>query len=186
MTTLEPGEMLPDGSPATPSDSEMPGGQDPSDTGGVRSESSTAGAGARRGRPPTRGKGPTLSLGSLRQQLADAYTLIGVAVSPVFALPGLVIVKQADACADAWIAAAEVNPTIRKNLERLMTVTVYGAILAAHYPIVVAFGVQAGSIPLDSPVTQPIRQEIGIVMEQYAKAQAAAQAQADNAQPAPQ
>lgn len=91
-------------------------------------------------------------------------------------LPALVVVRQAEVCADAWVRAAEANPVIRRVLEGFSTASVYGALIMAHAPIAIAFQVQMGNVPPDHPLAASIRPEVDMVMEEMQRAQQAAEA----------
>ncbi len=149
-------------------------------------DSSTATGGAKpRGRPRKATSAPLRPLGDLRKDLVEFYAGIGLLAQPIMPLPALVIVKQSEACADAWVRAAEVNPVIRRVLEGFSTASVYGALIMAHAPIAVAFQVQLGRLPIEHPLAQGIRPEIELVIAQnQAKAAAQAQAEAEAAAPA--
>ena len=102
-------------------------------------------------------------------------------------LPALVLVKQSEDCADAWVRAAEVNPIIRRALEGFSTASVYGALLMAHAPIAIALQVQMGRLPIEHPIAAGIRPEIQMVVDEQARAAEAAAraaAQAEAAAPA--
>lgn len=157
---------------------DLPPGGTPTESAGYTAERPAARRPA--GRPRTADRGFSMSLEGLHQQIVDTYTALGFALKFGMPLPGIAFVHQANACADAWVAAAAVNSTIRKNLERMLTVSVYGAIITAHLPILVSFGIHAGGIPVESPVAslaaEPLRQYAREVeIAQRAAAEAAAQ-----------
>jgi hypothetical protein len=129
------------------------------------------------GRP--RKSAPTRPLEALRADLVQLYTGLGLVLRPMMPLPALVMVKESETCADAWVRAAEVNPIIRRALEGFSQASVYGALLMAHAPIAIAFQVQMGRLPLEHPLAQGIRPEIELVIaENQARAKAAAEAAA--------
>lgn len=137
-------------------------------------------SGARRGRGRP-SKAPSRPLEALRKDLVDLYAGMGLLAKPFLPLPALVLVKQAEDCADAWVRAAEVNPVIRRVLEGFSTASVYGALIMAHAPIAVAFQVQLGRLPVEHPLATGIRPEIQIVVDENARAAAAAERAAQEA-----
>ena len=140
------------GSQPTPSDDEPPAVSDPDspvDTGTVSDASSSTGTGSRRRRPA-----PSKPLRQLRSDLVDFYAGIGLLLKPAMPLPAEVVVKQAEPCADAWVRAAEANGAIRRVLESFSTVSVFGTLIMAHIPIVVAVQVQLGRIPIEHPLAR--------------------------------
>lgn len=62
-------------------------------------------------------------------------------------LVGLTIAEQASAAGEAWEKAADANPKVREALEKALAVTTYGALFAAHVPILIAIGVVTGVVP---------------------------------------
>lgn len=150
----------------------------PLDT-GIESDtaSSTANGADRRRAPAGRPrKGPSKPLDVVRADLVQLYTGVGLLLKPMLPLPALVVVRQSEECADAWIRAAEVNPIIRRALEGFTQASVYGALIMAHAPIAIAVQVQMGNMPIEHPMAQSIRPEIELVIAENARrAEAAAQ-----------
>lgn len=99
----------------------------------------------------------------IRAGVRDMYANMAVAISFVPSGPaaigveghaitstqavGLVIAEQAEACANAWGDAADANPRIREALERVLTVSIMGAVIAAHVPIAIGVAVAVGAVP---------------------------------------
>ncbi len=161
-----------------PSDDEPPEGSAPDAPADTGSESgigsSTASDGASRRGPGRPRRAPSKPLEALRADLVQLYTGMGLVLKPMLPLPALVLVKQSEACADAWVRAAEVNPVIRRALEGFSQASVYGALLMAHAPIALAFQVQLGRLPIEHPMAQTIRPEIELVIEENKAREAAA------------
>lgn len=88
------------------------------------------------------------------------------------------MVKQAEACADAWVAAAQAFPYVRRILETVGKGTVLPALVLAHFPIFVALQVEAGSMPIEHPWAHGIRPEIDHVIVQLAQRKEAEEAAA--------
>jgi hypothetical protein len=95
-------------------------------------------------------------------------------------LTGLVLVNRAERAADALTMLAAQNPRVLRLLKLVAGASIYAELGAIVGEMVVAAGVEAGAVPIESPLTGSIRQEIGIVVElnQARAAQAEAQAQA--------
>lgn len=96
----------------------------------------------------------------LRRELVEAYGVAGLALQQFRPLTALVVVKQAESCADAWIAAAEAFPYVRRVLEAVGKGAIPFALVSAHLPVWVAFAVEAGQMPLEHPWAQQIKPEI--------------------------
>lgn len=97
--------------------------------------------------PAARQPGRPSNDDKLRQSLAQMHgaagmtlTTLGVVVlrQPRMAAAGAAMVEQADACADALVKWAAVNPKVRKYLTAAMTAGGAGAVLFAYLPIVLA------------------------------------------------
>ena len=80
-------------------------------------------------------KRPTLD--QLRGEVHNTVGRIGFAVSLVDRFDGLVILANAEAAADAAISLAEVNPSVRRTLERLTEVSGYAALATVGAQIAV-------------------------------------------------
>lgn len=143
--------------------------------------SSTATAAGRRAsrKAPAR---PLKPLAALRQELVEAYGVAGLALRGVGRpLSSLVTMKQAEECADAWIAAAEAFPYVRRVLEIVGKGAIPFALVSAHLPIWVAIAVEQRQIPLEHPWVEKIRPEVEHVMREAQRQQEAAQRQAEPA-----
>lgn len=60
---------------------------------------------------------------------------------------GVAIVTSGPAAGDALAKLAEDNPRIREALERMLTVSAFAGVLAAHLPIIAAAGLATGALP---------------------------------------
>lgn len=60
---------------------------------------------------------------------------------------GSSVIDNAPALGEAWSKVADENPQVREAIERLLTVSVWGALITAHLPIAIAAGVAAGAVP---------------------------------------
>jgi len=97
--------------------------------------------------------------------MASFYTMAGFAVSmvpsgPAVAGPlagettitgavGRSMVANSLALGTAWETAAKEDPRIREAIERLMAVTMVGAIITAHLPVIMAGMLAAGAVPVE-------------------------------------
>jgi len=81
---------------------------------------------------------PAMPRGGLRASLENWYTGIGMAVMPFDPHCGGIIIDNAAACAKSMDEYAKVNPAVRRLLLQLVAVSAFGAVAAAHAPIVVA------------------------------------------------
>lgn len=94
----------------------------------------------------------------IRSSMTQLYVSVGMGLSmlpskpgplgvPATAAIGQTIAEQATVSADAWAKLADENPAVREALEKILTVSSVGALLAAHMPIVVVAAVSYGVVP---------------------------------------
>lgn len=121
---------------------------------------------------------PQRPLSELRRELVEAYGIAGLALQQFRPLAAIVVVKQAEACADAWIAAAEAFPYVRQVLEVVGKGSIPFALLTAHMPVWVALAVENGQMPPDHPWAKEIEPEIRHVQVMMARQQQEAERQA--------
>lgn len=97
--------------------------------------------------------------------MAQLYTMVGLAVGmvpsgqavavpagvpagvSVTAVVGTQLVANAGAIGAAWEEAAKNDPRVRDALEKLLTVSTFGQIIAAHLPVVLAGLAASGMAP---------------------------------------
>lgn len=100
---------------------------------------------------------------SIAGGMARLYTMAGVGVATipsrlavagpaagkrsVAAVAGTAMVSNSKELGAAWEAAAREDPRIREALEKLLTVSTLGQIVAAHLPIFLLTGCAVGAIP---------------------------------------
>lgn len=109
---------------------------------------------------------------SLETRLADSLTQVGVLVAGVGAgtgraavqADGLAVIRQAPALASALDGIAKDDPRVRAALERLLTVSTWGALVSACIPLVASIAANHGMIPAEiaalvAPDTQPVAPE---------------------------
>jgi hypothetical protein len=123
-----------------------------------------------------RGPVPKLDqLGQIREELAKDLTRLGIILSIPRPLMGLVLVNRAERAADALVLLAQQNPRVLRLLKMVAGASVYAELGAIVGELVIAGGVEAGAVPVGSPLTSSIRQEIEIVLA--VEAQRAAEAE---------
>lgn len=98
----------------------------------------------------------------IAEGMAQLYTYAGLGVAAVPGPPavaafgagatvtgvvGQQLVANAGAIGAAWEQAAKDDPRIREALEKLLTVSTLGAIVAAHAPVILAAFAAAGKVP---------------------------------------
>lgn len=98
---------------------------------------------------------------NIAASMAQLYSAAGVGVSmipspqavgrpegeTVAFVAGQALLTQAEACGKAWEKAADENPAVREAIEKMLTVSVWGAVLGAHAPIFLAVAAAAGVVP---------------------------------------
>lgn len=75
--------------------------------------------------------------GQLVKPLTDLYVSIGTMMLP-FDQCGLVVIQSAPKCAEALEQLARESPAVRRALLALVETSVWGAVMAAHAPIMLA------------------------------------------------
>jgi len=76
--------------------------------------------------------------GEYTEAIATAYEVLGAAIVPFDPHCGTIIGEQAEKAAEAWDAAAEKSPRLRRFLKMATTGSTWGAVVAANAPIVIA------------------------------------------------
>jgi hypothetical protein len=134
------------------------------------------------GRPPkpSRAARPPRASAPRRPSIADGmarlYTLAGVGVSavpsrlavagpdagktPITGVTGAAMVSNSKQLGAAWEAAAREDPRIREALEKILTVSTLGQIVAAHLPIFLLTACAAGAVPAEVLVAMGIMDEV--------------------------
>ncbi|WP_129286724.1 hypothetical protein [Streptomyces sp. GZWMJZ-114] len=105
----------------------------------------------RRGRPkgatdkaPRKRTAPTASL---EKRLAASLTTVGTVAALVSPADGMVVVQGVPALASALARVADENPSVKANLERMLTAGAWSGVLAALMPIVIGVMANHGAIP---------------------------------------
>lgn len=128
-----------------------------------RSSSTGSSSSTGKDKAPRRPRSPRRP--AIGPRIAQLYATVGLGVSmtpaPAAQAVGAALVTNAPACGDAWEQLAKEDPRVAELLDRLLTASAYGALLAAHLPIVLAGLVAAGKVPpalgaaLGADVTAP-------------------------------
>lgn len=74
--------------------------------------------------------------GALARSLADMYGAIGFGVSMFDQSCGQVIIIEAESMANSMEKLAMENESVRRVLERLLSVNAIGQVIAAHMPVI--------------------------------------------------
>jgi hypothetical protein len=82
--------------------------------------------------------------GILVKPLRDLYTSVGTLVLPFNQPVGTAFIQNAEACARSLDDAARQDPRIRKALMALIASSVWGQVIAAHMPILLALAMTYG------------------------------------------
>ena len=85
---------------------------------------------------------PTYHPGMLVKPLSDLYVIAGTGIFPLSQRIGTTFLENAKTCAEAWDQAARVDKNIRDFLMRLVGVSVWGPLAAAHAPIATAIAIE--------------------------------------------
>lgn len=84
-------------------------------------------------------------------RMSSMYATMGLGLSmaphPVAQTVGLQLVANSAECGKAWEQLAKDDPRVAAALDRLLTVSAYGALVTAHLPIVIAALVASGKVP---------------------------------------
>lgn len=111
---------------------------------------------ARRGRPPGSGdKAPrkttttrkSTSTVSLEKRLAGSITTLGTVTCLVSPADGMVVLNGATPLAQALAKLAEENPSVKQNLERMLTAGAWSGVIAAVAPIAIGIAANHNLLP---------------------------------------
>jgi hypothetical protein len=75
---------------------------------------------------------------SLKQPLTDLYGTLGAGVFILNQADGIAIISNAEKMAESLDNWGKVNPAVYKVLERLCSTGAFGAVAAAHAPVIMA------------------------------------------------
>lgn len=108
---------------------------------------------------PTARRAPRAAKVDIQARVAELYSAAGMALSIVPSKPsatgsgltvtteiGMAIASSAEQTAKAWKQLADENPAVRQAIERLLTVTAFGALVTAHLPIIMATLAATGAL----------------------------------------
>jgi len=102
--------------------------------------------GRKRGRPPG-STNKSLSIAKIEEGLARQFTLVGMFVLPFNEYDGTVIIKGTPALAKSIADLCEKNPSVRKNVERLLVTGTYGELVIAAGAIAIPIMANHGLMP---------------------------------------
>lgn len=81
---------------------------------------------------------PPYRQGMFVKPLTQMYAMGGAALLPFDQKCGTVIMQSAETCAQSLDTLAKTNPAIRRALSTLLETGAWGAVIAAHAPIIIA------------------------------------------------
>lgn len=76
--------------------------------------------------------------GQLVKPFTDLYVSIGTMMLPFDQVCGMAVIQSAPKCAEALEQLARENPAVRRALMAIVETSVWGAVIAAHAPILLA------------------------------------------------
>lgn len=88
--------------------------------------------------PKVRKPTPPMPKGGIAQGIGNMYTGLGLGIGMVDPHCGMVIVENAETCAEAWEELAKKNPKVRRALLMLLETSDVTKIVIAHAPIMMA------------------------------------------------
>lgn len=104
-------------------------------------------------RPTARPKGPepkpvkesSVKLATeteIKKWLEKSYLTVGASLVPFKPEVGEQIILSAEKCADSVTKLAMTNPSVRRAISSLMVTSVWGAVIAAHLPILLVLAAE--------------------------------------------
>jgi hypothetical protein len=81
---------------------------------------------------------PKPKAGTLVKPFTDLYTSVGTMILPFDQVCGMAVINNAEDCAKALDSAARENPAMRRVLLGLIQTSIWGQLIAAHLPIMMA------------------------------------------------
>ena len=111
--------------------------------------------------PKPRATTPRSKAPKIGEGMAGLYVMIGLGLAVIPSAPakgdglpvpvtmaiGSSLVAQAEECGAAWEKLAAENPQVKAALEKILTVSVFSALIAAHLPVLVTAGTVTGVVP---------------------------------------
>lgn len=76
--------------------------------------------------------------GQFERPLRELYTSIGAIMMPFDPICGTAVIQQAEPCAKSLDELAYQNDSVRHSLEFILATSAWGAVIAAHVPILLA------------------------------------------------
>lgn len=101
----------------------------------------------------------------MEQQLADAYTQVGVIVGIIGGrtgnIAGFVLARRADMLAASWMDLAERDVRVRRAIQNVLQVGGWSGVVAAHAGVLLPVAAVSGVLP--EPVSEKIM--LGLAMQ---------------------
>lgn len=101
----------------------------------------------------------------MQQQLADAYTqvgiIIGIAGGRTGNLAGFIVARRADMLAESWIDLAERDARVKRAIQNVLQIGGWSGVVAAHASVILPVAAMSGVLP--PPVSEKIM--MGLAMQ---------------------
>lgn len=89
---------------------------------------------------------PAYKEGALVEPLAKAYAAFAIGLMPFAPMSANQVMRNTEACAEAWDEWAKTSPTVRRMLYPFLNVSGGAKVFAAHLPIMIAVGLETGAL----------------------------------------
>lgn len=109
---------------------------------------------------------PPYRKGEYTETIATAYEVVGAMLMPFDPHCGQVVTDAAEKAAEAWDDAAEKSPRLRRFLKMATTGSVWGAVVVANVPIIMAVASH------HTPIVEATQRRVMSMMAQRAQQQA--------------
>lgn len=101
----------------------------------------------------------------LQEQLADAYTQVGIIIGIMGGrtgnLAGFILARRADVLSEAWIDLAERDIRVKRAIQSVLQIGGWSGVIAAHASVIMPVAALAGVLP--EPVAQKVM--LGLAMQ---------------------
>jgi hypothetical protein len=101
----------------------------------------------------------------LQEQLADAYTQVGIILGIVGGrtgnVAGFIVARRGDVLAESWIDLAERDIRVKRGIQSILQVGGWSAVVAAHATVVLPIAAMAGVLP--EPIAGKVM--VGLAMQ---------------------
>lgn len=114
----------------------------------------------RKATPPTEPKAtPKEKPGHFVGPLTEFYATIGTMIVPFDQVCGTMVVRQAEECATSLDRLAQENAAVRRALKSVLTTGAWGAVIAAHAPLLFVVAAHHGPKSLKANIAKMTGQE---------------------------